>query len=782
MMTAQQTTILPVGFNGARVSAGAEPDTAAARTIELGGCAPEPLMSYLKALGVFRLVAQQKDASARACWIGESFTLQSMLDQAALVDFFLAEYRPTPIVSPWNGGSGFYPKDGKEALTIIEGQDSPRFRVWQEVIESGRRILGDAERIYPAKAKERKPRILTECRKRFPDEALDWLDAVYTLTAGGAKYLPLLGSGGNDGRHEFSSNFMRNVVQALNLESVPSGPGGGQAGIQGSFLPALRPENAGAAVARSQILFSLFNEGAPELTPGLSPGSFHPGGAGDAPNGTVGYKRDAFTNPWDFVLMMEGALIFAGSAARRLSAAASTKASFPFTVDSAAAGYGTAVASEYGSGARAEFWAPLWDRPATFPEVRHLASEGRAQLGRKQAVNGSDFGRAVIGLGVERGVSQFRRYGFMRRKGDGYLAVPLGQFQTVARSSAETAQRANLLFDLDRWLDRLRRAARDKNAPASMTAAVRRIDGAIMEFCQRDRPRDLQETLVAVGHAHRTLARSGMSANVPPLAYLSNDWARYAADGSAEFRLARAVASIQPGWDQNHRMVVGSIRENLELVVIARDGPGLKWDPQSVSCVWSGGGDPLSDLLSVLERRCRDGSMKGLDYPPLIGFAPARLDDIVKFLEGKTDDRRIAALALPLSFIRYDRPAAGVTRGTETAPRLLPSSYATMKLALPAQEIVLDGFSEGEAKIDRSEIRLPSLLRAGRVQESYRVACRRLLVSGFRPLSELPGAPDRSAYGRRLAAALLFPIRESAGGVLAARALRRTDAAGSQTH
>ena len=36
--------------------------------IMLHGCAPEPLMSYLKALGVLRLVAEQADSEAKGAW------------------------------------------------------------------------------------------------------------------------------------------------------------------------------------------------------------------------------------------------------------------------------------------------------------------------------------------------------------------------------------------------------------------------------------------------------------------------------------------------------------------------------------------------------------------------------------------------------------------------------------------------------------------------------------------------------------------------------------------
>ena len=70
--------------------------------VELRGCTPDPLMAYLKALGIFRLVSEQKDSSARAWWQGDTFFLHSALDREGLADFFLNEYRPTPIASPWN--------------------------------------------------------------------------------------------------------------------------------------------------------------------------------------------------------------------------------------------------------------------------------------------------------------------------------------------------------------------------------------------------------------------------------------------------------------------------------------------------------------------------------------------------------------------------------------------------------------------------------------------------------------------------------------------------------
>ena len=427
--------------------------------LELRGCAPDPLMAYLKALGIFRLVAEQQDPDARAWWHNDTFTLRSALDRDALVEFFLEEYRPTPIVSPWNGGSGFHPMDNSKAMDAILELESPRFQLWNEVVAIGKRIVSCGEGVDKKKLKEW---TLAQCRAAFPDDALEWLDAAYVLAAGGAKYPPLLGTGGNDGRLEFSNNFMQNVVSALNIDD----------------------RRNGATIAQNQLVAALFSEGSPNLLRKRSTGFYNPGGVGGA-NASVGFNDEALTNPWDYVLMFEGALLFAGAAARRLSSQASSKAVFPFTVDSSAAGYGTSADSEYGDASRAEFWAPLWNRPTRFEELDHLVSEGRAQMGRRQGSNGTDFARAVAGLGTERGVQQFQRYGFVVRNGLAYLAAPLGRFYTPNDEASQRARIVNVLFDLDGWLNSLRRNVSGSRAPAGLGTALRQVDRAIIEFCQR---------------------------------------------------------------------------------------------------------------------------------------------------------------------------------------------------------------------------------------------------------------------------------------------------------
>src|SRR5262245_21023067 len=108
----------------------------------LGGCVPTVLASYLKALGVHRLVSEQLDPAATAWWDTDGrFHLESSADQDALARFFAERYEPTPIVTPWNGGSGFYDGDQQAGIRAIAESDSPRFHLYRAAIREARALL-----------------------------------------------------------------------------------------------------------------------------------------------------------------------------------------------------------------------------------------------------------------------------------------------------------------------------------------------------------------------------------------------------------------------------------------------------------------------------------------------------------------------------------------------------------------------------------------------------------------------------------------------------------------
>ncbi len=698
--------------------------------LELMGCAPEPLMAYLKALGVFRLVSEQKDPDARARWRNDAFLLRSTLDREAIERFFLDEYRPTPIVSPWNGRfKTGVTKGDKHGLDAILSSSQERFSDYRHVIKQSAEIL---------KQEKDKNRILQKCRAFFPDIALDWIDAVYILTSEKPQYPPLTSNGGTLGTSssgDVSMNFAKNLVSALGHNKRRN-----------------KKENR----SRDLLSAAIFGDTNPQLDRSPS-GQWGPGAWG--PNSSVGFDSGPMVNPWDFLFAIEGALVFAGASVRRLSPESRGKAAFPFTVDPSAAGYGTAASSEHSS-RRAEFWAPLWELPSTLAEVSHTAMEGRAQLGRRQASNGAEFSRAIVGLGVEKGISSFQRFGFLQRTGnDGVFATPIGRF------AVKLQPKANVLFDLDAWLNRLRSEASRNNARAGLRGALRQLEGAIMEFCQQGREQDLQDVVIAVGRAQRWLSRSGLRKDVRPLGNLSWEWATHAADVSAEFRLARAMASILGEGK------VGPVRENLE-PVDAQQRP-VKWSEESRSFVWRAGGT-LANMLAVLERRSLDGRMRDLSHPPLKGAYSTRLNDVVDFLNGRVDVQRMADLALGLSFVRFSPRKDEENPRRFTAPRDLPMAYAVMKLTLLPGKFKCREFAADDVDI-AMEPSMLALLRAGRVKDAYKVARRRLIASGFQPLSDDPGIPDGSEQGRRLAAALLFPVDEALHCALAQRALRKPE-------
>ena len=306
------------------------------------GCQPEPLAGYLKALGVLRLVSEQADPEVRGYWSGQGFVLVTALTQDDLCTYFLERYRPTPIVSPWNGGSGFSPKDNTAGMEAILSSGHERLAAYADVIRA-------AHRIGPKPDGVEKSEYLLQLRNELPDVALPWLDAATVLTDDGAAFPILLGTGGNDGRLDFSNNFMQRLSDALTLRPVKKNV-------------ADRPDG--------WLRTALFGEASAPLPEGAI-GQFDPGSAGGSNSAPHG-KGKSLVNPWDFVLMIEGALIFAAASVRKYGERKNSMA-VPFTFRDSAAGYASA-ASENGRG---EVWAPLWMSPATSRSVAALFSEWR---------------------------------------------------------------------------------------------------------------------------------------------------------------------------------------------------------------------------------------------------------------------------------------------------------------------------------------------------------------------------------------------------------------------
>ena len=720
--------------------------------IELRGCTPEPLMSYLKALGILRLVSEQKDAGARGWWKNDVFWLRSTLDKEALEKFFLDEYAPTPIVGPWAGGSGFFSKDNKKWVDTLATSSVARLSCYREVIALVRAIVA-AEGLAAKPADEDKVRVISRYRRELPDLFLAWMDCAMVLRADGQGFAPLLGTGGNDGRMDFTQNFMMRLVTLELHVAKPVGKG-----------------------PSDWLANALFNQSAQLLSATI--GQFSPGRAGGA-NATHGSEGDPTDNPWDFVLMFEGAPMLGGAASRRFGSSSGTRTVFPFTVQSVAAGFDS-PATKDDSESRGELWLPLWDRALNMRELQHLFGEGRSDVSRRPVRDGADFARAVSSLGVARGIKSFTRVGFLKRAGLSFLAAPLGRFSMIERREVD------LLRELDPWLDRFRRSCGKKGAPSRFGPTLRAIDASIFDFCRYGGASQFQRILTALGEAEQQLGtaeRFRDEHNIKPIAGLSRSWVFAADDQSHEFRLAVALASIHDGEQK-----LGPLRTNLEAVDWLKGKCGA-WAEKDPSVVWNTA-DFASNLAAVLQRRMMDAERRGCDQLPIASRSQASLEQVSLFLADELDERLVDRLIWGVMLVSSEHCRTNPVVQSRTLQSdairtgiSLPREYALLKLLFLPRAIIAERSHdnlrfrlarEGESGIRvRSEPRILPLLRAGRVGEACTIAAQRLRVSG---IPTIPGPlstgvmrdrdwVDQSINrrrGERLAASLLIPVSSNA--------------------
>lgn len=281
----------------------------AGESLPLPGCTPTPLASYLKALGVLRLISspanhvstKAADPHARSWWEDECFHLRTTLSCDALLHFLLYDYAPSPIIAPWNGRAGFLEGDAGETssrggavlMRAIEKTDCRRLALMRRTVASLRandhlveydrlralakqlqkeskslegeeKKLNDAQRKQVTKkAGAVKSRLLPNLRSETALHHVGYIDACYVLAADEAA-APLLGSGGNDGSRDFGVNFGQKLRDLVDFSD-------------GS--PSIR--------ARPELESALLDVVHPTDEHG-SMGQFSPGQGG--PNATTGYE------------------------------------------------------------------------------------------------------------------------------------------------------------------------------------------------------------------------------------------------------------------------------------------------------------------------------------------------------------------------------------------------------------------------------------------------------------------------------------------------------------
>jgi CRISPR-associated protein Csx17 len=664
-------------------------------TLALSGCPLQPLSSYLKALGVLRLLSEQLNpTSIRGSWGDDYFVIESDLDHQALIDFFLSKYRPSSVLAPWNGGSGFYLGDRKDGISAILDSTDPRFEQYRYDIQRASSIVETigGEKGTGKADEHRRKEILRECRNQLSDTCVDWLDAAIAISADGSRaFAPILGTGGNEGRLDYTNNFMGNVSGLLNRSSK---------------LP-----------IRSLLENALFGSQTSGFQD-LAIGQYDPGRSGGFNQGN-GIESRSAVNPWNAVLMIEGAIAWAGGIYRKQGVSFKSILCSPFTVRPSAVGFGSAADKDEKT-ARAEIWTPLWHRPALYGEIRALLREGRAAVNGRPSSNGLQFAEAAASLGVDRAISRFVRYSMLKRRGDSYIAMPAGQFPVKFQTSTENVREAAI------FLEDAKRAASSEGVDSTNAwqSGVRSVHEAMFEALLHGEQKEIIQLARAIGRVNHLLLTRGIV--LPRQILKVTSWVLNF-ESRAEGRIAAAIASV--------------VRLDT-----ARTEQLLQQTLSPASKCWTGRN--LSErMLTTLDRRSKEeqGQSKQLYRQT----RSASLSDVSQFLQGSLDDDLIEDLlfSLAIANIPHTKETSD-TKGIEGC-RLFPA-YCLVK-----QLFTTTNPKKQEAPKLLPDISALSLLRAGRAGDAANIAIRRLRIAGINPF--LTKGYD-SPNALRIAAALLIPI------------------------
>lgn len=676
--------------------------TSQLRVLHFDGIHPDSLGHYLCGLGLLAAVGQRWP-DARGCWRDRRFVLlHGSLSEQAVKDHLLDAWRPTRYDRWWG--------DAQKADTKAKSSSA----VWRE----------------------------RNCR---PVEEVQVLEA-HLVGLGRNQFNPVFGAGGTLGQRDFADVWATCFKKARPAARPPKSE--------------TAPRKRAAPPKRSQARLNseawldaaLAGNDAVELPTVSAAGTWFVF-ANKSFNTGQDWYREGRLSPWSFLLAAEGALLLVGDVNRRLGIRARPYAVFPFVCDPAQ----PTTAGEVGM-SRGEFWAPLWDCPATLAEVRQLLKRGQARIGKRTAQAPSEFAIAALAAGTDAGVSEFVRFDLRQTtSAKVYEAVPRGHV-AVSRPGRDDSRRAAalLLSSLVPWLNRLPYEPRDAKQRGRFRGLRGPVEAAIIRVSEEpedaERWRDL--LLLLARQQSRIDRTKALREDLPPLPLLDADWFRRAWPEHLpcpdEVVLARSFASVGAGTA--YPLLLNLFGVDLDRRGKQAFGKGDR--PQRA--VWNDG-EPTRLLGQMLQRRLID--TESGNPLPVGGTCPAPLPLVARLLGGEGLDLELLAdWILALGLIDWTDYDAGprIEGGRHTGDMLLFGLFRPIFHECPRR--VAEWLPE-DARPALAR-RVLNLIQFGQWGEAVQAAGAYYRAAGRRVVDLPPDRPTNDLLPARLAAALLAPLND----------------------
>lgn len=560
--------------------------------------------------------------------------------------------------------------------------------------------------------KSKSDRSVWLARNNASDDEVQLLDS-HIVGAGRNYFNPVLGTGGNIGKRDLARVYDESRSQI---------------------------KKAKKDAAQEWLRTTLYGElsGAPEIRGAGTWFVF----ANKSFNSGQDWYREGQISPWSFLLAIEGARLLAGGASRRFSSARRF-AVFPFVSISAAAESRQDVKSS-----RAEFWAPLWERPATISAVRALFARGQARIQNRAATAAYEFTLAAKAAGVDAGVTEFERFELRQTtSSQTYEAVP--RERIVVRE--EVAPGIETLAKLTAWVNRLPRDAATDDRFYGIRGPIER--SLIRLAADPEEAAHWRALLLAIADAqdqidhNRVLREQCIAVPLLDQAVFKRAWS----EGSTPLYIdiARAIASIG-ACDSDERRKQHNL---LQYNIFGIERPGQLFPKlRPPRAVWSDIA-PRRSMAGVLARRLVDAEPLEERLPLCAEIlCPDAL--VHAFVDEEVDECEIGRWIRAFSLIEWKR-SAGIIRAERSVARSGGASiHALFRPLFHPEDLFSSRASANHLRLNAAR-QVLSLIRQNSWEQAIALAKRQYLMRGI-------GIVEPTAVefdGERIAAALLIPMR-----------------------